>query len=154
MAVLVPTTLLAQQHFENFRDRFANLPVRVEVLSRFKSAKEQKQILDFVCQKAIYTKDTMVVEAWFTPQIPIANGPDLHGQLPGMILMVSMENGKRTITATEVKFEKIDSILLEKPTKGKKISQAEFKKIQEEKMKEMGGGNGRTVIRIEIDDRG
>ncbi|TKF24055.1 transcription-repair coupling factor [Vibrio genomosp. F6] len=45
VAVLVPTTLLAQQHFENFRDRFANQPIRVEVLSRFKSAKEQKQIL-------------------------------------------------------------------------------------------------------------
>lgn len=45
VAVLVPTTLLAQQHFENFRDRFANLPIRVEVLSRFKSAKEQKKIL-------------------------------------------------------------------------------------------------------------
>ncbi|CSA00104.1 transcription-repair coupling factor [Vibrio cholerae] len=48
VAVLVPTTLLAQQHFENFRDRFANLPIRVEVLSRFKSAKEQKQILQDV----------------------------------------------------------------------------------------------------------
>ncbi len=48
VAVLVPTTLLAQQHFENFRDRFANLPVRVEVLSRFKSAKEQKQVLQDV----------------------------------------------------------------------------------------------------------
>jgi transcription-repair coupling factor (superfamily II helicase) len=45
VAVLVPTTLLAQQHFENFRDRFANLPIRVEVLSRFQSAKDQKQIL-------------------------------------------------------------------------------------------------------------
>ncbi|MCW8327286.1 transcription-repair coupling factor [Photobacterium sp. SDRW27] len=45
VTVLVPTTLLAQQHFENFRDRFANTPVRVEVLSRFKTAKEQKQIL-------------------------------------------------------------------------------------------------------------
>ncbi|WP_150138086.1 transcription-repair coupling factor [Candidatus Enterovibrio escicola] len=45
VAILVPTTLLAQQHFENFRDRFANHPVRVEVLSRFKSTKEQKQIL-------------------------------------------------------------------------------------------------------------
>ncbi|MGC9552397.1 TRCF domain-containing protein, partial [Vibrio metoecus] len=48
VAVLVPTTLLAQQHFENFRDRFANLPIRVEVLSRFKSAKEQKLILQDV----------------------------------------------------------------------------------------------------------
>ncbi|MDC5840670.1 transcription-repair coupling factor [Vibrio europaeus] len=45
VAVLVPTTLLAQQHFENFRDRFANLPIRVEVLSRFKTAKEQKHVL-------------------------------------------------------------------------------------------------------------
>ncbi|WP_162063130.1 transcription-repair coupling factor [Vibrio taketomensis] len=45
VAVLVPTTLLAQQHFENFRDRFANLPIRVEVLSRFKTAKEQKAVL-------------------------------------------------------------------------------------------------------------
>ncbi len=48
VAVLVPTTLLAQQHFENFRDRFANLPIRVEVLSRFRSAKEQKQVLQDV----------------------------------------------------------------------------------------------------------
>ncbi|PJG82607.1 transcription-repair coupling factor [Caviibacterium pharyngocola] len=45
VAVLVPTTLLAQQHYENFKDRFANLPVNVEVLSRFKTPKEQKQIL-------------------------------------------------------------------------------------------------------------
>jgi transcription-repair coupling factor (superfamily II helicase) len=40
VAVLVPTTLLAQQHYRNFRDRFADWPVRVEVLSRFKSKKE------------------------------------------------------------------------------------------------------------------
>ena len=46
VAVLVPTTLLAQQHYENFKDRFANLPVNVEVLSRFKTPKEQKQILE------------------------------------------------------------------------------------------------------------
>ena len=45
VAVLVPTTLLAQQHYENFKDRFANWPVNVDMLSRFKTAKEQKQIL-------------------------------------------------------------------------------------------------------------
>lgn len=45
VAMLVPTTLLAQQHFENFRNRFSDWPVRVEVLSRFQSAKEQKTIL-------------------------------------------------------------------------------------------------------------
>jgi len=46
VAVLVPTTLLAQQHYDNFRDRFANWPVRIEMISRFRTAKEQSQILE------------------------------------------------------------------------------------------------------------
>ena len=50
VAVLVPTTLLAQQHFQNFRDRFADWPVRVEVLSRFVTAKQQKQIIAAIAQ--------------------------------------------------------------------------------------------------------
>lgn len=45
VAVLVPTTLLAQQHYDNFRDRFANWPVRIKMLSRFCSVKEQSQVL-------------------------------------------------------------------------------------------------------------
>jgi transcription-repair coupling factor (superfamily II helicase) len=40
VAVLVPTTLLAQQHFDSFRDRFADWPVQIEVLSRLRSDKE------------------------------------------------------------------------------------------------------------------
>lgn len=48
VAVLVPTTLLAQQHFENFRDRFAKHAIRVEQLSRFRSAKQQKQAIEDV----------------------------------------------------------------------------------------------------------
>ena len=46
VAVLVPTTLLAQQHYQNFRDRFADWPVRIEVLSRFVTPKQQKAIAD------------------------------------------------------------------------------------------------------------
>jgi transcription-repair coupling factor (superfamily II helicase) len=45
VAMLVPTTLLAQQHYENFKDRFADWPVRVESLSRFRSRKEQDTIV-------------------------------------------------------------------------------------------------------------
>jgi transcription-repair coupling factor (superfamily II helicase) len=45
VAILVPTTLLAQQHFENFRDRFADWPVEVELISRFKSGKQQQATL-------------------------------------------------------------------------------------------------------------
>jgi len=45
VAVLVPTTLLAQQHYQNFLDRFADWPFNIEVISRFKTAKETEAIL-------------------------------------------------------------------------------------------------------------
>ena len=43
-AVLTPTTVLAYQHYDTFRGRFAPFPVKVELLSRFRNAKEQKEI--------------------------------------------------------------------------------------------------------------
>ena len=43
-AVLTPTTVLAYQHYDTFRKRFAPFPVKIELLSRFRSAKEQKEI--------------------------------------------------------------------------------------------------------------
>lgn len=46
VAVLVPTTLLAEQHYQNFADRFADWPVKIAELSRFKNAKEVKQALE------------------------------------------------------------------------------------------------------------
>ncbi len=45
VAVLVPTTVLALQHYNTFRERMKNMPVRIEYLSRLKSAKEMKEIL-------------------------------------------------------------------------------------------------------------
>jgi transcription-repair coupling factor (superfamily II helicase) len=45
VAVLVPTTVLAQQHFNTFVERFGPFPARVELLSRFRSPKEQKQVV-------------------------------------------------------------------------------------------------------------
>lgn len=46
VAVLVPTTLLAQQHYESFKDRFADWPIRIEVLSRFGSSKTHLKIIE------------------------------------------------------------------------------------------------------------
>lgn len=48
VAVLVPTTVLAQQHYENFKARFENYPVEIDVLSRFRSKKEQAETLERV----------------------------------------------------------------------------------------------------------
>lgn len=45
-AFLVPTTVLAQQHYNSFKERFRNFPIKVELLSRFRTAKEQDRIIE------------------------------------------------------------------------------------------------------------
>ncbi len=45
-AFLVPTTVLAQQHFNTFKERFRNFPIKVELLSRFRTTKEQEKVLE------------------------------------------------------------------------------------------------------------
>ena len=46
VAVLTPTTILAYQHFESFRKRFAAFPAKIDLLSRFRSSKEQKSVVE------------------------------------------------------------------------------------------------------------
>jgi len=46
VAILVPTTLLAEQHLQSFQDRFADWPVKIESISRFKSRKEQDAVIE------------------------------------------------------------------------------------------------------------
>ncbi|MCS7010139.1 MAG: transcription-repair coupling factor, partial [Anaerolineales bacterium] len=53
VAILVPTTVLAQQHYETFKQRLATFPVNVEMLSRFRSPKEQEQILQGLATGAV-----------------------------------------------------------------------------------------------------
>lgn len=53
VAVLVPTTVLAQQHFQTFTDRLGAFGVRVEVLNRFRSAGEKRDIIKRVADKSV-----------------------------------------------------------------------------------------------------
>ncbi len=53
VAVLVPTTLLAQQHANSFADRFADWPVRIETLSRFRTGKESQAALNGIAQGSV-----------------------------------------------------------------------------------------------------
>ncbi|MBR9911476.1 MAG: transcription-repair coupling factor [Gammaproteobacteria bacterium] len=57
VAMLVPTTLLAQQHYDNFRDRFADWPVQIDVISRFRSGKD----VDSVQQKLADGKIDIII---------------------------------------------------------------------------------------------
>ena len=53
VAILVPTTVLAQQHFNNFRERMADYPVRLELLSRFRTPREQRQVVQDLAAGAV-----------------------------------------------------------------------------------------------------
>ena len=53
VAVLVPTTVLAQQHFNNFRERMADYPVRIELLSRFRTKREQQKVVKDLAAGAV-----------------------------------------------------------------------------------------------------
>lgn len=119
---------------------------------QWKLTGKQKKILDFNCQEATYTDEKDTITVWFTPEIPVSNGPDKYGQLPGMILSVSINDGNQQFVAEKVTFRKIEKGTIIAPQKGKKVTAEKFDKIVESKMKEMeeemGGGTG---INIKID---
>ena len=118
---------------------------------KWKLTGEQKKVLDYVCQKATYQDSTRNLVAWFTPQIPVATGPGSISGLPGMILKLDRNDGEMVVVATSVELKEIEKKTLKAPKKGKKVSQEEFQKIQDEKMKEMeeefGGSGSRIIIR-------
>jgi len=120
----------------------------------WKMTGQQKMILDFPCQEASLEMDSTRISAWFTPAIPVPAGPGEYGSLPGLILAVDIDEGKRVITARTVESLEPTSENLQKPKKGKKVTQEEYEAIVAEKMEEMGqeqgeGGNVHMMIRIE-----
>jgi len=112
----------------------------------------QQTILGFPCQEAMREEEGRQIRAWFTSAIPVSTGPGNQGNLPGMILAVDINDGQRTITATTVDFAAADENKLVKPKEGKKVTAEQFRKIVDEKMKEMGAegesGGGQVMIRI------
>lgn len=120
--------------------------------SKWKITTDQKEILGYRCQKAILQDTSRKMEAWFTPQIPLSLGPAGYFDLPGLIMELNIENGQTTIVANKVEFKALDKKAIEKPSKGKECTRAEYDKIVADKMKEMnaegtGGGGMRVIIR-------
>ena len=114
-----------------------------------------KNIGNYTCYKATFTKEvenmmmtvengetkqtkkseTITTTAWYTPQIPISNGPTIYHGLPGLILEIN--DGTTTIVCTEIVLNPSEKITISEPDKGKIVSQAEYDKIRDEKNKEL-----------------
>ena len=98
---------------------------------------EQAMHLGYPVMKATAEQDSTKVEAWFTPQIPIQGGPASYGGLPGMILLLSLDDGKTQYQATEVALEELEAGLIAAPDEGREVSREEFDEIVAEKMEEI-----------------
>ncbi|MBN1386820.1 MAG: GLPGLI family protein [Bacteroidales bacterium] len=115
---------------------------------------EQEKILDYPCIKATNTDTSgLVTRVWFTPSINIPAGPGQLCNLPGLVLKVDIDEGKRILEARSISFDDPGKEVFIKPSKGKKVTREEFDTIVEEKMKEMGvetgaSGSGTVVIKI------
>lgn len=120
---------------------------------KWKVSSETKEILGYACTKATaMTQDSMELTAWFTTAIPASVGPGKFHYLPGAVLEVQIDGGKRSLVATKVDLGNVDASKIVEPKKGKKVSQEEFRKIFNEKQKEMAaeyGGKGNFIIRTE-----
>lgn len=105
----------------------------------------RKEILGYPCLEATSLKDSVLTIAWFTPSINVPAGPARFNGLPGLILELITNEGKRIITAASVKFGEVTDLIV-KPTKGKKMSRKEFNKMVDEKRAEMGEEGGNHVV--------
>lgn len=111
---------------------------------------ERSEFLGYMSQKAVAMRDTVAVEAWFTPEVPVPAGPALYGGLPGLILVLTEDDGRRSYVAKELSLEPLADDAIVPPTKGKEVTREEFDAIVEEKLKEMGAerrGNATIMIR-------
>ena len=86
-----------------------------------------------VKEEKVTKKRTLV--AWYTPEVPISNGPSNYGGLPGLILEVN--DGNQTIVCSEIVLNPKEVKEIKEPTKGKVVTRDEFSKISFEKTKEM-----------------
>ena len=113
----------------------------------WKVTPEQKTIGGTTCQRASFTNEEGIeVVAWFALSIPTPIGPGEFYGLPGAILMVDVDNGRRLYEAIQVDLHG-EAPAIEVPEEGKKISKEEYDTMVEERMREMGG-TGSHGIRI------
>lgn len=119
---------------------------------KWKVTGNQKEIIGYSCLEAELVGASKKTVAWFAPTLPIQTGPDGFSGLPGLILALDVEDGKMTLTASKIDFKPINSKELSKPKDGKKVTAQEFRKIVDEKTKEMQSTSGGAMVTIRVED--
>jgi GLPGLI family protein len=116
----------------------------------WKTQKETKTIGKYLCLKATFTEmiddfntdgskkekqSERLITAWYTPEIPISNGPKDYQGLPGLIL--ELHEGKMHYVCNKIVMNPKEKIKIVAPTKGKEVNEKEFQKIMDKQQKKM-----------------
>ena len=104
---------------------------------------EQSQFLGHMVQKATAMQDSTLIEAWFTPEIPVSAGPGTYQGLPGLILVVSINGGEELYSATSLDLTALEAGVIAVPDKGDKLTPEAYEKLVEEKLEEIRTTRGR-----------
>ena len=122
-------------------------------IAPWKFGTDVKTIQGYECKQAYYTDESIPdrkqeITAWYTDKIRPFLGPDRFNTLPGTILALDINNGERVTVASKVELRPLKKNELKAPTKGTKITRAEFRTMMEEQMKRMReNGGGGMIIR-------
>jgi GLPGLI family protein len=98
-----------------------------------------QQDQDSIKGKSLLSKiekpEDKIITVWYTPEIPISQGPGPYWGLPGLILEVN--TGRTAILCSKLILNPEKKEVVEEPSKGKKVTQAEYDEIMAKKMEEM-----------------
>lgn len=103
---------------------------------------DQAEHLGYAVIKATAFHDEKQIEAWFAPQIPVPGGPAGYGGLPGMILVLSVNQGQAQYQATEVMLQELEEGLIRPPEEGEEVSRERFEEIVKERLEEIARNRG------------
>lgn len=121
------------------------IPVTEEELKKYEELKKKQE----EGKTSFFTMSELkeqIIEAWYTLDIPVSNGPEAYWGLPGLIL--ELHDGNTTYLCSKIVLNPEEKIEIKAPNNGKKVNQKEFDKIQEKKLESMMNDNG--VIEIKM----
>ena len=104
---------------------------------QWKITSEKVKYLGYECQKAVIENEDEFVVAWYTPSIPVQHGPSSYYGLPGLILMLSINDGDTEFKANAVELMELGELQVKAPNKGKKVNQVQYDKIETDKINEL-----------------
>lgn len=86
-------------------------------------------------EEPVEEMETITVTAWYTPQIPVKNGPSQYDGLPGLIL--ELNDGNLTVLCSKIVLNPNEDLNIKEPKGGKVVTQEKFDQIMEKKVQEM-----------------